>query len=188
MPLLTTFGSISVNNYEFNILGSRRSYPSTETNELTSSNGAANNYFGTYVDFDSTGTIAIVGAYTKTIGSNTNRGAAYIFTNSGGTWSQASELLASDGATGDTFGYPVVLNDTGTIALIGANNKNSSQGAAYVFTNSNGSWSQTTELIASDGVAGDSFGGSIAINSSGNITIIGARNKNNKQGAVYIFD
>jgi len=88
-----------------------------------------------------------------------------VFTNSGGNWSQQAELSASDGAAGDWFGDSVALSGDGNTAVLGASghavNGNQIQGAAYVFTNSAGSWSQQAELTASDGVYDDEFGISV---------------------------
>ena len=167
----------------------------SQTAELVATDGATSNNFGCSVAFDSTGTIALIGAYDKTVGSNSYQGAAYVFTNSGGTWSQTAELVATDGATGDNFGWSVALDSTGTIALIGAYGKtvgsNPTQGAAYIFTNSGGTWSQTAELVATDGTLHDQFGYSVALDSTSTIAIIGANNReigtNNDQGAAYIF-
>ena len=60
----------------------------------------------------------------------------------------------------DYFGYSVALSG-GTVVIGASANKNGSQGAAYVFAFSGGTWSQQQELTASDGAAGDSFGFSV---------------------------
>ncbi len=167
----------------------------SQTAELTASDRVGGDEFGNSVAFDSTGTIALIGAPGKTIGSNIYQGAAYIFTNSGGTWSQTAELTTSDGASSDQFGWSVAFDSTGTIALIGAYGKtvgsNNSQGTAYIFTNSGGTWSQTAELVATDGAANDYFGNSVALDSTGTIALIGAYYRtvgsNTDQGAVYVF-
>ncbi len=167
----------------------------SQKQELTASDGAADNYFGVSVALSSDGNTALVGASFKTVGSNSYQGAAYVFTNSGGSWSQQQELTASNGAASDYFGNSVALSSDGTTALVGANNKtvgsNASQGAAYVFTNSGGSWSQKTELTASNGAASDYFGYPVALSSDGNTALVAAPQKtvgsNNIQGAAYAF-
>ena len=64
----------------------------------------------------------------------------------------------------------------------------SRQGAAYVFTSSGSSWGQQQKLTASNGAAGDDFGGSVAL--SGTTALVGAPYKaigsNTDQGAVYV--
>lgn len=73
------------------------------------------------------GDTAVIGAY----GGNSYNGSAYVFTRSGGTWTQQAELTASDGEVGDGFGFSVsVYGDT---TVIGADSDND-KGSAYVFT------------------------------------------------------
>jgi FG-GAP repeat len=157
--------------------------------ELTASDGAAGDNFGYSVALS--GTTALVGAYRKTIGSNSFQGAAYVFSFNGSMWAQHQELTASDGIEFDQFGWSVALS--GTTALVGAESKtigsNSAQGAAYVFTFNGSTWAQQPELTASDGAAGDYFGYSVAL--SGTTALVGAYLKtigsNGTQGAAYVF-
>jgi hypothetical protein len=145
--------------------------------ELAASDGATNDCFGASVAVS--GDTAVIGASAK----NSGRGAAYVFVLSGGLWSQQQELTASDGAAFDEFGVSVsVIGDT---ALIGAISKNAYQGAAYVFVLGGGVWTQQQELTASDGAAGDCFGGDVAV--SDDWAVIGAVEKNNDRGAAYVF-
>jgi hypothetical protein len=163
--------------------------PWVEEAELTGSDGAAGDYFGWSVAVS--GSTAVVGAPWKTVGSNFRQGAAYVFVQTGGTWTQQTELTPSDGASGDGFGVSIAI--TGSTAVVGAPyhtvGSNSYQGAAYVFVESGGTWSQEAELIASDGGARDYFGGSVAL--SGSTAVVGAPGKtvgsNSEQGAAYVF-
>ena len=144
----------------------------TQQAELTASDGVAGDQFGYSVALS--GSTLVVGATGRTVGSNTQQGAAYVFIQSGGTWTQQAELTASDGAAKDYFGYSVAGN--GSTAVVGAWNhavgSNTGQGAAYVFGESGGTWTQQAELTASDGTATDNFGGSVAI--SGSTAVVGA--------------
>ncbi len=157
--------------------------------EVTASDGAANNDFGLSVALS--GATALVGAPHHTVGGNTDQGAAYVYTEANGTWSQTAELTASDGTTNDRFGSVVAL--VGTTALVGAPyhkvGGNFSQGAAYVYTEANGTWSQTAELTASDGAANNYFGASVAV--SGSTALVGAPSHtvggNVGQGAAYVY-
>src|SRR5207237_826082 len=63
--------------------------------------------------------------------------------------------------------------------------KNGSSGAAYVFVHSGTHWYQQARLTASDGVAGDQFGFSVAL--SGDAAMVGAPFKNTQTGAAYMF-
>ncbi len=157
--------------------------------ELTASDGAAKDAFGYSVAIS--GSMALVGAPYRMVGSNFSQGAAYVFVESGGTWVQQAELTASDGAANDDFGDSVAIS--GSTAMVGAAGhtvgSNYSQGAVYVFVKSGGTWSQQAELTASDGGAYDYFGLSMAV--SGGTAVVGADDhvvgSNNAQGAAYVF-
>ena len=155
--------------------------------ELTASDGAYGDNFGWSVAVD--GSTALVSAYRKTFGSNVEQGAAYVFVQSGDTWSQQAELTASDGAAYDQFGYSVALN--GSTAVVGANyhkvGSNTHQGVACMFVQSGGTWTQQAELSASDGAAYDQFGYSVALN--GTTIVVGApyHSTPTDQGAAYVF-
>ena len=120
-----------------------------------------------------------------------------MFTEPGSGWAnmtQTAKLTASDGAAGDYFGSSVSIS--GNTVVVGANGAtvgaNSSQGAAYVFTESGSGWAnmtQTAKLTASDGAVDDAFGFSVSI--SGNTMVVGAVDAkigaNTGQGAAYVF-
>ena len=112
----------------------------SEQQELTASDGASRDWFGTSVSLSGDGNTALIGAYDATVGGNTDQGAAYAFVNNGGIWSQQQKLTASDGAAGNAFGCSVSLSADGSTALIGAFSAtvgaNGAQGAAYVYVQS----------------------------------------------------
>jgi len=156
----------------------------TNTQKLSASDGGIGDIFGYSIAFD--GTHAMIGAYAN----NGYQGAVYVFGQSNGTWAQTQKLVAADGASNTYFGYATALS--GSKLLVGswgANpGGNDTQGSAYIFTESNGSWSQTQELVASDGTPFDNFGHSVAL--QGTTALIGADGWSNgtTQGAVYVFD
>ena len=157
----------------------------TQRQELTASDGAAGDWFGGSVSLS--GNTALIGAWAKTVDSQAQQGAAYVFTQGSGVWSQQRELTASDAAAGDSFGSSVSL--TGDTAAIGAPGKTANQGAVYVFVESGSAWSQLQELIASDGAAYDGFGYSVSLIDGA--VVVGALNKavnwQGFQGAAYVF-
>src|ERR1017187_1789733 len=144
---------------------------------LTASDGVANDGFGNALAMS--GSTAVVGAS----GKNSLTGAAYVFTRTGSTWSQQAELTPSDGVANDFFGYSVAIS--GSTIVVGADNKNSGAGAAYVFGRSGTTWTQEAELTAADGGAPDFFG--VAVGISGSTAIVGAYNKNSHVGAAEVF-
>jgi nucleoside-specific outer membrane channel protein Tsx len=160
--------------------------PWIQQGELIASDGATPDYFGSSIAIS--GNTVVVGAPQHAVGSNSTQGAAYVFVQSGGTWSEQAELTASDGAAFDVFGSSVAV--AGGTVVVGARGRNQSQGAAYLFTQSGATWTQQAELTASDGEIFDYFGSSIAV--SGNMIIVGAPGhtvtaSNVGQGAAYVF-
>ena len=104
------------------------------------------------------------------------------------------KLLASDGATNDTFGTSVAVSADGSTVVVGAtgdDDKGSNSGSAYIFTKqANGSYLQTQKLLASDGAAGDRFGHSVAVSGDGLTVVAGAYqddDKGSNSGSAYIF-
>jgi FG-GAP repeat len=64
--------------------------------ELTATDGGTGDYFGASIAVS--GNTVVVGAPQHTVGSNSAQGAAYVFAQSGGTWSeQAQHLMYSVG-------------------------------------------------------------------------------------------
>ncbi len=159
--------------------------------KLTAADGAAGDLFGVRVAL--VGDTALIGARLDDDDVNgIDAGSAYVFTRSGDGWSQQARLTAADGGAGDWFGYTVALADD--TALIGAGNHDGANGvdsgSAYVFTRSGTTWSQKDKLTATDGKAGDQFGGKVAI--SGDAAVVGARLvddvvKGVDSGSVYVF-
>src|ERR1700733_4812760 len=144
---------------------------------LAASDGKAGDSFGYSVAAD--GNTALIGAYAASGSKGALQGEVYVFTSSAGAWSQQPKLLASDGAANDYFGYSLALS--GTTALVGAYEK-AGTGAAYVFANAGGTWSQQ-ELPATG--SGQSFGWSVAVSSSA--AVVGAFSASNDAGAAFLF-
>jgi photosystem II stability/assembly factor-like uncharacterized protein len=158
----------------------------TKTQTLTASDGTESDSFGQSLAFD--GGNLIIGA------PNTGdfQGAAYIFTESGGTWTEVQKIEADDAASFTQFGWSVAIqDDTAMVGSIGASvPPTNGVGAVYVFTQSGGTWSQAQKFSSDDGVFGDSFGWAIALD--GNTVIVGANtaspNGLDFAGAAYVFN
>jgi uncharacterized repeat protein (TIGR01451 family) len=160
----------------------------TQQQQLTASDGTAGDRFGFSAALS--GDTAIVGGSSDTVGAITLQGSAYVFTRSGTTWAQQQQLTASDGASGDQFGYSVAL--LGDTALVGAYYDDvlyGDQGSAYFFVRNGTTWTQQTRLTASDATAFEMFGGSVALD--GNTALVGTPyhqvGVNLRQGSVYFY-
>src|SRR3984957_10104994 len=168
----------------------------TQTAELTASDPKpGSDQLGTSVAVS--GNTVVVGALVHTVGSVFEAGAAYVYVMPAGGWTsmtQTAELSSSDDSGGEYFGISVGISE-GTI-VVGAPQHQTSQfsdsGAAYVYTEPSGGWTnmtQTAELNASDPDTRDSLGTSVAV--SGSTILAGAQlhavGSNLRQGAAYVF-
>lgn len=124
-----------------------------------------------------------------------NAGAAYVYVQKDGLWTQQAKLTASDAAVYDGFGTSVDIH--GDVIVVGANGaeiehdkkNHTNAGAAYVFERRGTQWQQKIKLQAGDPNEGDFFGTSVAI--SKDKIAIGADGAdidfNPNAGAVYVF-
>ncbi|WP_419931727.1 fibronectin type III domain-containing protein [Candidatus Poriferisodalis sp.] len=99
---------------------------------------------------------------------------------------QVAKLTASDAATGDRFGYALAID--GDTMVVGAQDDDSTRGAAYVFTRQAAMWNQVAKLTASDAAVGDRFGSSVAID--GDTVVVAAvldEHGGAASGSVYVF-
>jgi alpha-tubulin suppressor-like RCC1 family protein len=106
-----------------------------------------------------------------------NAGEVLVYKRSGTTWTNTQTLTASDATAGDHFGFSVTSK--GNYAVVGTGQVS----GAYVFTLSNGTWSETQLLTT--GTDSDLFG--CFVNLSDTDLLIGARGVNSLKGTAYIY-
>ena len=117
-------------------------------------------------------------------------GSAYIFERDGDSWSELTELHASDGDSAHYFGRSVAISRP--YAIVGAPYNNPAgfkSGAAYIFENVNGIWKETAILVPQDADSHDEFGWSVAID--GSVAVIGVRYDEDfgpNSGSAYVFE
>ncbi len=153
--------------------------------KLFGTGSVGNNTFqGRSVSTSSDGNTAIEGGY----GDNSTTGAVWIFTRSGGIWTQQGPKLVATGEIGHGyFGLPCVISSNGNNAVVGASLDSTGTGAVWVFNRSNGIWTQQgTKLIGTGAVGGATQGISVAISSEGTL-IEGGNADNTFTGAVWVF-
>jgi len=143
-------------------------------------------------------------------------GAVYVFRFDGTDWFQQAYVKASNSEADDNFGGSLALSANGNTLVVGAGSEassatgingdqddnSSSSGAAYVFRFDGTDWFQQAFVKASNGEAGDGFGGSLASSSDGNTVVIGSGGESSNatgidgnqsdnsaeaSGAVYVF-
>jgi hypothetical protein len=133
----------------------------------------------------SSGTTALVGGPSD----NKKVGAAWVFTESEGKWTQQGAKITGKEETGEgEFGWKVALSSEGDTALIGGFGDNKDAGAAWVFTRSEGKWTQQGGKLTGKEEKGEGwFGYSVALSSNGNTALIGGPGDNTLVGAVWVF-
>lgn len=119
---------------------------------------------------------------------NSNTGAAWVFTRSGGIWTQQGPKLVGTGAAGAAFQGTVALSADGNTALIGGLGDNSNTGAAWVFTRSRGVWTQQGPKLVGTGAVGPAAQGiSVSLSADGNTALVGGALDNSNAGATWAF-
>ena len=131
---------------------------------------------GASVALSADGNTAIVGGPSD----NGTTGAAWVFTRSGGSWTQQGKKLVGTGAVGKARqGMSVALSADGNTAIAGGWSDNSKTGAAWVFTRVGGAWTQQgNKLVGTDAVGSARQGTSVALSSDGNTAIVGGPGDN----------
>jgi VCBS repeat protein len=139
---------------------------------------------GSSVALSADGNTAIVGGPAD----SNELGAVWVFTQSGGTWTQQGAKLTASGAGNPQLGNSVALSADGNTAIAGGPHDNTQSGATWVFTRTGGSWTQQgSKLTGFDAVGSALQGSSVALSADGNTAIVGAPGDNSSTGASWMF-
>ena len=153
--------------------------------KLTPTDETGNGKFGTIVALSADGNTGLIGAWND----DTSKGAAWVFTRTGSTWSQQGPKLTGTGEVGEgRFGVAVALSADGDRALVGALYDNSTRGAAWVFTRSGSTWSQQGgKLTGADESGEGEFGTNVALSADGDTALVGGWRDNSGTGAAWVY-
>lgn len=153
--------------------------------KLVGTGATGTGYQGGAVALSADGNTAVIGA----AGDNSSVGAVWVFTRSGTTWTQQGSKLTATGETGaGQFGYTVSVSADGNTFIAGGNQDNSDVGAAWIFTRSDSSWSQSgNKRVASDNVGAAKQGSFVAISADGNTAIVGGEANNSSGGGAWVY-
>jgi len=188
--------------------------------------------FGFAVDLSSDGSVLAISGFDEDGGvpgvngnqadnSKNGSGCAYIFVRDGSSWKQTTYLKQSNlNHPQDAFGSALAISGDGKTLVVdaadedgtvgGINGKeydgqqigDNSNGAMYVFVNTNGTWSQQAYIKSSNVRVNDLFGIRLAISTNGNVFVAssmlqggggrgpGANPQDfsaEESGAVYVF-
>jgi FG-GAP repeat len=155
-------------------------WSSSPSVSLPDPNDAASDFFGVSVSL-STSTL-VVGSN----GAESGAGAAYVYVKSSSGWptSPSATLVDPGGSASDHFGFSSATS--GTALVVGAFNRTSDLGAAYVYLKSGSRWPTAPSATFTDPVTGnDAFGEAIAI--SGGAAVVGAWKADSGSGAGYVY-
>jgi hypothetical protein len=154
----------------------------------TGGEGFASIQQGEAVDISADGNTAIVGAPNDAFGT----GAAWVFTRTNGVWTQLGPKLVGTGGVRtvgrERQGTAVSISADGNTAAVGGSGDNGGVGAVWVFTRTNGVWSQQGQkLVGTGDVEGAGQGRSVALSADGNTLLIGGPGDNGLVGAAWVF-
>ena len=149
----------------------------------TGATGAAS--LGSSVALSGDGNTAVAGGPNDTKG----KGAAWVYTRSGTTWTQQGGKLTGAGEIGNgLFGYDVAASGDGNTALIAASTDDGSKGALFVFTRAGTTWTQQGNKLTGAGETGPGqLGFSVALSTDGNTAVGGAHADDSNRGAAFVF-
>jgi hypothetical protein len=156
---------------------------------LLPSDGRAGEQFGS--SCSASEDTLVIGSY-RDADNGVSAGGLYTYVrDQSGRWMPSVNLVAWDGADNDLFGlFLDIEGDTLVVGAIGDSDRGTSSGSVYVFDRPDGvGWIPSAKLTASDGAAGDSFGGSLAL--SGRTILAGAfldDDLGSDSGSVYVFN
>ncbi|HEX3497252.1 MAG TPA: hypothetical protein VHT02_08805, partial [Methylocella sp.] len=143
--------------------------------KLIGSGSASQPQHGFSVALSGDGNTALVGAPSD----NSGAGAAWVFTRSGGVWSQQAKLVGTGGISPLVYqGASVSLSGDGNTAIVGAPSDDNFIGAAWVYTRSGETWSQQAKLVGTGAIGLAEQGASVSLSSHGNIAIVGGPDDN----------
>ena len=108
--------------------------------------------------------VAVIGAENRTVDTEDDAGAAYVYEFFGGVWSLAATLEAPSASEDAFFGHSVAIDGNWIIAGAWTDNTNHTDaGAAYLFTNLGGAWNYHQTVIPITLAEGDLFGAAVDI-------------------------
>jgi hypothetical protein len=148
------------------------------------SHGGGPGSFGGAVGISANGSTALVGEACY------GRGAVWVFTHAGSTWTRRKELIVSVNRA-CYFGKSLALSADGNTVLVGTpNNGDNETGAAWVFAHTTGSnWTQiSSEITPSDESGAGLVGSDVAISADGTRLLIAGPLDDQDKGAVWFFD
>jgi hypothetical protein len=157
--------------------------------KLVGTGAVGNATQGRSVALSTDGNTAIVGGPDDTSNAGADTGAAWVYTRSNGVWTQqGSKLVGTDAVTPAGQGWSVALSGDGNTAIVGGYQDNLTIGAAWVYTRSNGVWTQQGSKLVGSGAVGSAYQGySVSLSADGNTAFVGGYVDNSGIGAAWVY-
>jgi uncharacterized protein YdbL (DUF1318 family) len=157
---------------------------SQQGSKLVGTGAVGHPFQGYSVAVSADGNTAIVGGYID----NAGTGATWVYTRSGGVWTQQGNKLVGTGAVATARqGSSVALSADGTTAMVGGPYDNSYTRAAWVYSRGGTVWIQQGNKLVGTGAVGSAMqGSSVALSADGNTAIVGAYADNRVTGAAWV--
>ncbi|MFN7610504.1 MAG: IPT/TIG domain-containing protein, partial [bacterium] len=155
--------------------------------KLVPSGEVGNPNFGCTVALNADGNTAVIGGMNDA----SNKGAIWIFTRTGNTWSQQGGKLVGigfDSTSSARQGSSVSISADGKTVICGARGESSDKGTALIYKFAGGVWSQyKTKLQGTNKVVAPNEGFSVAMSGDGNTAITGGPYDGYGEGAFWIY-
>lgn len=152
--------------------------------KLVGSDSVGNASQGQSVKLSGDGSTAILGGFLD----NSSAGAAWVFSRSGGVWTQRRAKLVGSGGVGTGFqGITVSLSSDGNTAAVGGNRDNGNTGAVWTRTRSGTTWTQLQAKLVGSGAVGNAVQGLTALSADGGTLIEGGSQDDGVVGAAWVF-
>jgi hypothetical protein len=156
-------------------------------NKLVGSGAQGFSEQGISVSLSADGNTAIVGGHQD----NNHAGAAWVWTRTGGVWTQqGNKLVGFDAVGAGDQGRSVSISADGNTAIVGGPGDNGDAGAAWIWTRSGGVWTQQGNKLVGSGAVGPfpaNQGQSVSLSADGNTAIVGGHFDNGGAGAAWIW-
>ena len=150
---------------------------------LAPRDGVAGDLFGESAATSSNGSVTAVGSP-----EHNSAGGVYVFTKTGTMFSQTAELTPSNPQADEQFGTSVAMSGDGRTLVATAPGAAgagvSDQGAAYVFADQAGAWTQIAELTVRGTME---LGTSVAISAEASTIVVGSAFSNNDNGEAFVY-
>jgi FG-GAP repeat len=114
-----------------------------------------------------------------------DKGAVWVYTRSGGVWTQQDKLVGKQAIGIALLGGSVSLSSDGNTAIVGGPYDDGGKGAVWVYTRSGGSWTQQQKLVITNPTIQQDI--PVSLSSDGNTAIVGGNGDNGGKGAAWVY-